>query len=119
MNSQLYRRIIERCRVKIKMSTAYHPETDGQSESSVKAFKQYLRKFVNYAQDNWVDFLPDAEFMVNTHISALTGVSPFFADNGFHPRTGLEPKSQEDSQLAEVTRADRLLERHNAMREYL
>lgn len=101
------------------MSTAYHPETDGQSESSVKAFKQYLRKFVNYAQDNWVDFLPDAEFMVNTHISASTGVSPFFADNGFHPRTGLEPKSQEDSQPAEVTRADRLLERHNAMREYL
>lgn len=34
------------------MSTAYHPEIDGQSESSVKAFKQYLRKFVNYAQDN-------------------------------------------------------------------
>lgn len=52
INSRIYRRILERYNVKVKMATAFHPETDGQSEAAVKGLKKYLRLYINYAQDN-------------------------------------------------------------------
>jgi hypothetical protein len=48
---------------------------------------------MNYHQDNWVDWLPLAEFASNNVVSETTGVSPFFANYGFNPRLGVEPSS--------------------------
>jgi hypothetical protein len=53
--------------------------------------EQYLRAFMNYHQDDWVDWLPLAEFAANNVVSETTGVSPFFANYGFNPRLGVEP----------------------------
>ena len=72
-----------------KLSTAYHPETDGQSENTNKSMEQYLRTFCSYAQDDWVDWLPLAEFALNNHASEATGVSPFFANRGYNPDLSL------------------------------
>ena len=69
-----------------RLSSAFHPETDGQSENTNQAMEQYLRAFVNYAQDDWVDWLPLAEFAHNNHISASIGVTPFYANYGMHLR---------------------------------
>ena len=68
-----------------RLSSAYHPETDGQSERSNQDMEQYLRSYVNYSQDDWVDWLPLAEFALNNHVSASTGVSPFYANTGRNP----------------------------------
>jgi hypothetical protein len=48
--------------------------------------EQYLRAFVNYQQNDWVKWLPMAEFAANNHASETTNCSPFYGNYGFHPR---------------------------------
>ncbi|KAI0996911.1 hypothetical protein K3495_g11272 [Podosphaera aphanis] len=72
------------------LSTAYHPQTDGQIERMNARVEQYLRAYVNYAQNDWIRYLPSAEFALNDHDSQVTGVSPFMAVYGLHPRSGNE-----------------------------
>jgi hypothetical protein len=47
--------------------------------------EQYIRIYWNYQQDNWLELLPLAEFAHNNAPHATTGVSPFFANKGYHP----------------------------------
>ena len=79
----------ELCRllgIKQNISTAYHPRTDRQSEQTNQWLKTYLRFFVNYQQDDWVVYLPLAEFVHNNWKNASTGESPFYVLMGSHPR---------------------------------
>jgi hypothetical protein len=89
--SWFWRRLSERLKVTLHPSSAHQPETDGQTEIVNAALGQYLRAFVKFTQDDWVDWLPLAEFAQNNQMSETTGVSPFFANYGFHPRLGIEP----------------------------
>jgi hypothetical protein len=73
------------------MSTAFHPQTDGQTERVNQTIEAYLRSFINHDQDDWVALLPSAEFAYNNSITMATGVSPFFANYGFHPVTSNPP----------------------------
>jgi hypothetical protein len=68
-----------------KLSTAYHPQTDGQTERMNQTLEQYLRSYVNQQQDNWVALLPMAEFAINSAKATTTGVTPFFANYGYQP----------------------------------
>jgi transposase InsO family protein len=77
--------------IRIAASTAYHPQTDGQTERVNQELEQYLRIFVNERQDDWDDLLPMAEFQYNNHVHASTRQSPFMLDTGRHPRMGFEP----------------------------
>ena len=72
------------------LSTSFHPETDGQTERTNHTMEQYLRAYINYQQDNWVQYLALAEFAANNQESATTHCSPFFANYGYHPRISLE-----------------------------
>ncbi len=67
------------------LSTAYHPQTDGQTEWQNQTFQQYMCAYVNYQQDNWVTWLPLAEFAYNNSVHASTGVTPFYAEQMVHP----------------------------------
>jgi transposase InsO family protein len=64
------------------LSTAYHPQTDGQTERINYEVKKYLRMFTNHRQDNWVDWLPLAEFMYNNIVNEVMGYTPFFLNKG-------------------------------------
>jgi hypothetical protein len=68
---------------KSKLSTAYHPQTDGQTERLNQVVEQYLRVYVNFQQNNWVDLLPAAQLAYNTTETETTRVTPFFANFGF------------------------------------
>ena len=110
MTSTLWRRLCERYGIKVKFSSAHHPETDGQTENANKVMKNYLRAYVSYLQDDWIDHLPIAEFAANNHVNESTRMTPFFADNGFHPRTGVEPpQAYTGSRKAELLAADRIV----------
>ena len=74
-----------------KLSTAYHPETDRQTERINQELEQYLRLVVNHRQDDWKDWLSMAEFSYNNKVHSATHQTPFFIDNGRHPRMGFEP----------------------------
>ncbi|SJL06240.1 uncharacterized protein ARMOST_09576 [Armillaria ostoyae] len=66
-------------------STAFHPQTDGQTERVNQEVEKYLRIFVNYHQDDWSDWLPLAEFAHNNHTHSATGRSPFMILYGHNP----------------------------------
>ena len=55
--------------------------------------EQYLRAFVNYLQDDWLEWLPLAEFVGNNTESETTKITPFFANKSFHPCMGFEPNT--------------------------
>ena len=77
--------------VKTNLSTAYHPQTDGQTERVNQEVEQYLRLFINHRQDNWADWLAIAEFAINNRVSTSTQSSPFYLNYGRNPRMGFEP----------------------------
>jgi hypothetical protein len=71
--------------VQPRMSTSFHPQTDGQPERINQTIEAYLRSFINYEMDNWVGLLPMAEFAYNNSVTQATGISPFFANYGRYP----------------------------------
>ena len=70
------------------MLTAYHSQTDGQTEYVNQALEQYLRCYVNYNFSNWLDLLPSAEFTYNNQAYKGIKESPFYLEYGRHPRAG-------------------------------
>ena len=70
-----------------KMSTAYHPQTDGQTERANRTIEEVLRHFTASSPGSWDDLLPYVEFAMNNAKSASTGETPFFLNYGTHPRT--------------------------------
>ena len=80
--------------ISIASSTAYHPQTDGQTERVNQEMEQYLRLFTNERQNDWDDYLPLGEFSYNNHVHLATQQSPFLLDTGRHPRMGFEPMGQ-------------------------
>ncbi|SJL07267.1 uncharacterized protein ARMOST_10610 [Armillaria ostoyae] len=67
-------------------STAFHPQTDGQTERVNQEVEKYLRIFINYHQNDWTDWLPLAEFAHNNRTHSATGRSPFMILYGRNPR---------------------------------
>jgi hypothetical protein len=76
----------------LKHSSAYYSETNGQIEKINAIFEQYLRAYMNFRQNDWVDWLPLAEFALNNAVSETTGFFPFFANYGFNSKLGFEPR---------------------------
>ena len=72
--------------VKRRLSTAFHPQTDGQTKWQNSTMEAYVRAFVNFEQNDWARLLPMAEFAYNNAKNASTGHTPFELNCGFHPR---------------------------------
>ena len=82
-------------------STAYHPQTDGQTERMNKEIEHYLWIYINHHQSDWSDWLPLAEFAYNDKVNASTKASPFFLDHGYHPWKGIEGPYKSNVESAE------------------
>jgi len=78
--------------MRLHFTSGYHPEANSQVERTNQTLEQYLRVYCNYQQDNWSELLPLAEFVYNNAPSATTGVSPFFANKGYHPNLSVYPE---------------------------
>jgi len=74
-----------------KVSTAFHPQTDGQTEQVNAIVEQYLRGYCNYQQDNWSELVSMAEFSYNNTLSATLGITPFQAMYGDNPHYQINP----------------------------
>lgn len=83
--AHLWKDFLKLVGIKSRMSTAFHPQSDGQTEIINQLLEMYLRAFVNYEMANWADILPMAEFAYNNARASTTGMSPFFANYGYHP----------------------------------
>lgn len=78
--------------MKLHFTSGYHPEADGQTERVNQTLEQYIQIYCTYQQDNWSDLLPMAEFAYNNALNASIGVSPFFANKGYHPNITICPE---------------------------
>ncbi|KAH7621059.1 putative Transposon Tf2-9 polyprotein [Nannochloris sp. 'desiccata'] len=71
---------------RLKLSTSYHPQTDGQTERANRVLEEMLRSFCLLEPERWVAFLPQARFAVNTAVNISTTMSPFSIVYGRNPR---------------------------------
>ena len=76
--------------IKRKLFTAFHPQTDGQTERQNSTMEAYLRAFVNFEQNDWTRFLLMAEFAYNNTKNASTNHTPFKLNCGYHPHVSYE-----------------------------
>jgi hypothetical protein len=66
----------------LTMSTAFHPQTDGQTERANRTLEEMMRSFVNFKQTDWDQHLVAAEVAVNSSQHASTGYTPFYLNYG-------------------------------------
>jgi len=84
--SEFWKAFCELLEIEEQLSTAYHPQTDGQSERMNAIMDKYLRAYINYQQNNWVSLLATCEFSANHHFSEYLKSSPFLVNYRWHPR---------------------------------
>ena len=77
--------------IKRKMSTAFHPQTDRQTEQLNLEINQYLRTYVNDQQDDWAKWIKIAQFVWNNTVSEVTTDSLFGITRSYSPQMGVEP----------------------------
>ena len=104
--------------MRLHFTSGYHPEGDGQTERTNQTLEQYLRMYCNYQQDNWAELLPLAEFAYNNAPSATTGISPFFANKGYHPNIAVHPERDLTSERARHFAVD-LDQLHQVLKEQI
>ena len=68
----------KRLGTQLNLSTANHPETDGQSDRTNQVLEDMLRAYVSSYQDDWEEHLVTAEFAYNDSVNATKGFTPFF-----------------------------------------
>jgi len=71
---------------KLLMSSAFHPQTDGQTERMNRTLEETLRHFVAYKQDDWDSHIQMAAFAINNARNESIKNTPFFLNKGLHPR---------------------------------
>jgi len=79
---QFWQRLFNLLGSRLNMSTAFHPQTDGQTENANKTLQQILRIIVARRPKDWCSCLPAAEFAINNSKQASTGLAPFEVCNG-------------------------------------
>jgi transposase InsO family protein len=101
--------------IRAATSTAYHPQTDGQTERLNQTLEQYLRHYVNYAQNNWSGLLPVAQFAYNATPQEGIGMSPFKANYGYDPATSLTPRQAKKTSEDAKERVEELMTLHREL----
>jgi hypothetical protein len=87
--SDFWNNIIRMLGTKRAMFTAFHPQTDGQTERMNRVLEEMLRHYVSTQQNDWDEHLDMAEFAINNAVSESTKQTPFQMVYGFHPLTPL------------------------------
>lgn len=81
---RFWTRLCQLVGIERRLSTAYHPQTDGATERANQEVLVYLRIFISYAQTDWEHLLPMAMLALNNRDSSISGYSPFFLTHGYH-----------------------------------
>jgi len=103
-------------RIKTKLSTVFHPQTNGQTEQINQELEQYLRLFVEHRQKDWPEWLVSAKFAVNNKTHTATKVLPFMANYGRELRIGgdIRKKGKMESATKFVERMKKIHEEAGA-----
>lgn len=83
--ARVMRELYDKLGIQHGLTTAYHPQSNGRVERKNQEVEKYLRLFVSRRQDDWVKYLPTAEFTLNSRINSAVGRSPFEVMYGYQP----------------------------------
>lgn len=83
--SQFTRTLLRRLGIASNLTTAYHPQANGQTERANQEVEKYLRLYASRRQDDWNEHLPLAEFVINSRIHSAHRKSPFEVLYGYLP----------------------------------
>ena len=102
--------------IKTKLSTAFHPQTDGQTERMNQEVEQYLRFFIEHRQKDWPEWLAMAEFAINNKVHMATKTLPFMANYRKELRMGedIRKKGKVESATEFVERIKKVQEEAEA-----
>ena len=101
--AQFMKELYQLLKITDALSTAYHPQTDGQTERVNQEVEVYLCAFINHHQDDWEDWLPAAVFSWNLKPGPTTQ-SPFEATKGYQPTMGPGPEPSRKGKEREAGR---------------
>ena len=116
--AEIMRELNKMLGIETKLSTAYYPEIDGQTERTNQELEQYLRMYVNHRQNNWAEWLATAEFAFNNKVHTVTKMSLFQVNYGREPRMGFDIRKKEKNEKAEEF-VKEMKERHEEARAAL
>ena len=88
--SDFWNEVCKRLSIKVKLSTANHPQTDGQTEIVNQYFDQRLRPYVNHYQNDWDQWVAIVDYQQACLWHETTGQSPFLTEKGYEPRTSFD-----------------------------
>src|SRR6266480_2122984 len=108
-----WKRVCQLLKIERRLSTAYHPETDGSTEQKNQVLEAYLSAFIAYTQEDWAEYLPSAELAINNRNAASTSISPFFMMHGYN----VDPiqideeleERDENARLSPIARGERVV----------
>jgi transposase InsO family protein len=106
--SRFWQRLNALLGVDLRMSSAYHPESDGATERANRTITQMVRQCISADQRDWVQKLPAIQFAINSARSDTTGYSPFFLNLGRIPRSLIWNSSQGNQYPGVIRFAERL-----------
>ena len=84
--SVFWKELMKLLNIQQRMSSAFHPESDGQTERVNRTLETMLRHYVNERNDDWSQQLTAAEIAINNCQQSSTKYSPFYMNYGFNPR---------------------------------
>lgn len=108
---RFWRRLCELLHVEQRLSTSFHPQTDGATERCNQEILAFLRAYISYAQTDWADLLPAAMLALNNRDNTKTGMSPFFLTHGYHLEPIQQVVSRRSSSKNPKARADAFVRR--------
>ena len=101
----------------LRLSSAYHPQTDGQSEVTIRTLENFLRPYAERNPSKWVEYLPLLEFAANNAVNASTGYSPAYLMYGRNPTVPQFGVGEGEVEIADQTVA-RMKDDLDSAKEY-
>ena len=88
--SKFWRTWCDMLGIQLNMSSAYHPQSDGQTERMNRILEEVLRHYINPSHTNWESLLPWAEFAINSAYQESIKSTPFKLNYGWQPSSPLD-----------------------------
>ena len=114
--AELTKELNQMLEIETRLLTAFHPQTNGQTEQINQELEQYLRFFVDHRQKNWPEWLALAKFSVNNKVHMATKMSSFMANYSRELRIGgdIRKKGKVESMAEFVERMKKIHEKVGA-----
>jgi hypothetical protein len=97
--SNFWRKLAKVMGIKLRLSSAFHPETDGLDERANRTVIQLLRNNSNLKANNWAENLTAVEMAINNYQQSSTKQSPYFLNSGMHVKLQNQVNSTDDQML--------------------